>query len=158
LFAERQLVGQERRLTFAAYAAFGGLTGAIEQTAEAALAALSEAERETLPRLLHRLAVSVQGGKDFAIRCMPLAAAAPDAATRRLVEALVGARILVLTTERGGPTIRLAHLQAIERWPRARALLADGHEFADARSKIRKPAWRWDLIAAAALVLLATFA
>ena len=84
LFAERQLIGQERRLTFAAYAAMGGVAGAIEQTAEAALAELSDAERQALPTLLRRLAVPIQGGKDLAIRRVPLADVAPDTATRRL--------------------------------------------------------------------------
>jgi eukaryotic-like serine/threonine-protein kinase len=91
LFAERQLIGQERRLTFAAYAAMGGAAGAIEHTAEAAFAELSDAERQALPPLLRRLVVradepgsgrvsgartpkewpmqaSVAGAKTFAIR------------------------------------------------------------------------------------------
>jgi WD40 repeat protein len=91
---------------------------------------------------------------------VPLADAAPDAGTRRLVEALVGARILLLTTERGGPAIRLAHVQAIERWPRAREIVAGKSGLAGARRARRTSAWRWApaAMATAALVLLAVLA
>jgi hypothetical protein len=49
-------VDREARLTFAAYRALGGLEGAVDKEAEAALQALGEAERARLPRLLRELA------------------------------------------------------------------------------------------------------
>ena len=44
-------------LTFAAYRDIGGLDGAIDKRAEAAVAGLGAAEQGALPRLLRQLAV-----------------------------------------------------------------------------------------------------
>jgi eukaryotic-like serine/threonine-protein kinase len=55
LFAARAQVGAETRLTFAADRALGGLEGAVDKEAEAALETLGETERTQLPRLLREL-------------------------------------------------------------------------------------------------------
>src|SRR5262245_1112799 len=60
LFAAREIVGVERRLTFAAYAALGDVAGALDQAAEGALAAPADAAIRALPALLSRLAAPLQ--------------------------------------------------------------------------------------------------
>ncbi len=131
LFAERQIVGPERRLAFAAYGAVGGVGGAIDLAAERALAGLGEAEVGALPRLLRQLAIPVHqaapndaGRPLLTIRAATLLEAATDAAACRLVDALVEARILLHAKERGVSTIRIAHDRVLESWQRARAIVA----------------------------------
>ena len=131
LFAERQIVGPERRLAFAAYGAVGGVGGAIDLAAERALAGLGEAEVGALPRLLRQLAIPMHqaapndaGRPLLTIRAATLLEAATDAAACRLVDALVEARILLHAKERGVSTIRIAHDRVLESWQRARAIVA----------------------------------
>jgi hypothetical protein len=158
LFAERQLVGAERRLTFAACRALGGISGAIDQAAERALAEPGVAE--ALPRLLRRLTVPVPatanaaGRSALAIRAATLAEAAPDAATRRLVDALVEARILLHSKERGVPTIRLAHDRVLESWRRARELAAGNFDFFRIRDELEEQRRRWEASGRKAALLL----
>ena len=68
------------------------------------MAALGEAELAALPRLLRQLAVPARG-KDgpatLTIRPVSLAEAAPDEASKRLVKALIDARILLSSGEEG---------------------------------------------------------
>ena len=59
LFTERQIAGAERRLTFAAYDALGGVDGAVDRAAERALAGAGEGAVDALPRLLRKLTVPV---------------------------------------------------------------------------------------------------
>ena len=73
----------ETLLTFAAYREIGGLDGAIDKRAEAAVAPLGEAEQACLPRLLRQLAVPARekdGAATLTIRPVPFDEAAPDEA------------------------------------------------------------------------------
>jgi hypothetical protein len=136
LFEERQEVDREVRLTFAAYNGMHGLDGAIDETAEAALAGLGEAELAALPRLLRYLAVPVHdettataGATDLTVKMVPRSAAVRDPATERLVQALINARIIV-SDAAGGPAgegarlIGISHQRVFESWERARAIVA----------------------------------
>ena len=133
LFIERQLAGAERRLTFAAYETLGGIDDAIDRAAERALANAGEGAIDVLPRLLRKLTAPVPaapstaaGRATLVTRAATLVAAAPDEPTRRLVDALVEARILLHAKERGVPTVRLAHASVLTHWQRARGIVA-GH-------------------------------
>jgi len=122
LFKERQIVRGETWLTFASYRAMGGIDGAINQSAEQALARLVRPGEDiedpfrpaiqrdinagidpTLERLLRTLAVPVseqQGAlaaneSALTARVVPLAEAIPDEATGQLVNALLDARIVL---------------------------------------------------------------
>ncbi len=154
LFTERQIAGAERRLTFAAYDALGGIDGAVDRAAEHALAAAGEGAIDALPRLLRNLTAPVHAASSTALgratlvgRAAALIEAAPDAATRRLVDALVEARILLHSKERGIPTIGLAHPSVLETWQRARGIVAGNLEFLrrrddaeDRRARLRQKA------------------
>jgi WD40 repeat protein len=164
LFIDRQIAGAERRLTFAAYDALGGIDGAVDRAAERALAAAGEGAADALPRLLRKLTVPVLasgstavGRATLASRAATLIEAAPDAATRRLVDALVEARILLHSKEHGVPTIRLAHPSVLETWQRARGIVAGNLEFLRRRDEAedRRARLRQKVAMAAAAVFAA---
>jgi WD40 repeat protein len=85
--------------------------------------------------------------------------AAGDAATRRLVDALVEARILLHSKERGVPIIRLAHQSVLEHWQRARGIVAGNLEFLRRRDDAEdRRAWLRQKVALAAAAVFAAIA
>lgn len=152
LFEERVSVDGEMRLTHAAYDAIGGLDGAIDREAERAISRLAEAEVKGLPRLIRQLAAQAAGAERgdtsrtarLTIRAVPLAQAAPDAPTARLVEALIGARILLAAVDEKTPTIRIAHQRVLESWKRARDIVAANTDFFRIREEVEEERRRWE--------------
>ena len=156
LFQERVEAGKEIRLTFDAYRRMGGLAGAINLTAEAALAHLGKAEVAALPRLLRSLAVPVHdsgpataGATDLTVRTVPMTQAVPDEATARLVKALTDARIIVVTGSETGAQgdedvlIGIAHQRVFESWERARKIIAEHRDFFRIREEVETQYQRW---------------
>lgn len=132
LFDRREVKGKETFLTFAAYGEIGGLDGAIDKRAEAAMTGLGEAEQKALPRLLRQLAVpsrAKDGTGALTIRPAPLGEAAPDDASKRLIEALVDARILLSSGQQSGASLRLAHERVLKSWKLAARIVGDNAEF-----------------------------
>ena len=134
----------------------GGLDGAIDQAAEAALARLGKAEIVALPRLLRCLAVPVHdrksattGANDLTVRTVTRLEAAPDPATDRLVNAMIDARIIVTTGADGGSgadhagLIGVSHQRVFESWERARAIVAEHKEFFRIRDEVEAQRRRW---------------
>ncbi|MGV8838917.1 MAG: nSTAND1 domain-containing NTPase [Bauldia sp.] len=146
LFERRETVGGRARLTFAAYAAIGGMGGAIDRQAEVAFAALGADEQARLPRLLRQLAEPDHdgGAAPLAIRAVPLSEAAFDAPSARLVDALVEARVLLSSTEGSATHVRLAHQRVLESWDRARAIVAENAGFFRVREDIEDQRRRWE--------------
>jgi hypothetical protein len=145
LYAERQLVGSRRRLTYAAYAALGGITGAIDHVAERAVRGLGTAEIAALPRVLRHLVAPISGsvpalGGPLAMRSAVLADL--DVPMRRLVAALVDGRLLLHFIERGTPKIRLAHPAVLENWQRARAIMTAAPATLRTMPSTRRGRWR----------------
>src|SRR5262249_27264290 len=101
-------------LTFAAYEELSGLAGIIDREAERALAALAPEDTAALPQVVRHLAVAAENG--LSIRSAPLADVAIDATARRLVDALVAARILVLGGEGESTVVRFAHRRIMTDW------------------------------------------
>ena len=133
---------REVRLTVAAYDAMDGLGGAIDQTAEAALAGLGPSEVAALPRLLRCLAVPVDdhnsatsGGSELTVRVTPANEAVPDDATARLVKVLTEARIIVATGSDDEQEadrealFGISHQRVFESWNRARLIIAEHKDF-----------------------------
>ena len=120
LFENKRVVetpeGPKAELTFAAYEALGGLDGAIDKVAEDAIAApenhLSPAEIDAaLPRLLRRLAARVADDRatttaqaGLTLRAAPFEEVAPDEPSRKLVDVLMRARLLVSELREASPT------------------------------------------------------
>ena len=150
LFEERRVEDGRATLTFAAYEAGGGIGGAIDRAAQRALAGLGEAEVAALPRLLRRLAAPIRdaglvakGRLALTIKPAALAEVAGDPASRRLVEALIEARILLVSVEGAAPVVRLAHQRVLESWSEARAIVAGQADFYRIRAEVADQAARW---------------
>ena len=147
LFEEAKQSDLPRLLTFKAYRALGGLEGAVNKEAEAALQALGSAEQGLLPRLLRELVASAQDGyvtsghAAFDIRPVPLAVAAYDDNSARLVQALINARILLSSSEGSEATLRLAHARVLDAWDRAKIIVAENTDFYRIRADVEAQ-WR----------------
>ena len=150
LFEARERRDHGGQLTFAAYRALGGLEGAVEKEAEAAFARLGATEQARLPRLLRELVAPAGDGTmaagraAFDIRPVPLADAAYDEASARLVQALVDARILLSAGEGGQATVRLAHARVLDSWQRASRIVADNADFYRIRAEVEEQRRRWE--------------
>jgi hypothetical protein len=146
LFERRAIKDADALLTFAAYSEIGGLDGAIDQRAEQALAALGEAEQASLPRLLRQLAVPAREkneGTSLTIRSVSVSEANFNETAKRLVKALVDARILLSSGEEGEAAIRLAHERVLKSWGRAREIVRDNADFYRIRSNVDDQLARW---------------
>jgi hypothetical protein len=138
-------------LSFAAYRALGGLAGAVDKEAEAALNALGEPERARLPRLLRQLAAPSRDSDEavstglnrFEIRPVAFKDAAYDDSSAKLVRALVDARILRSSGAENQATIRLAHARVLDAWGRAKAIVAENADFYRIREDLEAQRRRW---------------
>jgi formylglycine-generating enzyme required for sulfatase activity len=149
LFEGRESVGDETRLPLKVYEGLGGLKGIVEEAGETALASLGEAEKTRLPRLLRQLAVPAhdQDGTEkgaLTIRAVPLAQAAPDDTGRRLLDALVTARLLTTSGIEADAQVRLAHQRVLEDWARARTIVAENADFYRIRAEVEEQRRRWE--------------
>jgi tetratricopeptide (TPR) repeat protein len=151
LFEARVSVGGETRLTYAAFAALGGLSGIIDREAERAVAGLGESELAELPRLLRQLvtvtAADSGDSGNLTTRTVPVVAAAANDSARRLVDALVAARILLVSGEGHGAGLQLAHQRVIADWHRARDLIAANRDFYRVRDEVEAQRRRWQAAA-----------
>lgn len=145
LFEARAERDGETVLTVAAYEALGGLGGAIEQSAEAAFKGLAGAEREALPRLLRKLAVPGVGRDTLTVRAVPMSEVAADGPLRRLVEALVAARVLSTSKQADGTsTLRFAHQRVLDSWQRANSIIEEHRDFYRIRDDVEQQYARWN--------------
>jgi hypothetical protein len=130
------------KLTHAAYDALGGLSGAIAAEAEQAVASLPPTSLDALPRLLRRLAEPARDGKALTLREVPRTDAAADSGEAALVDALLGARILIARRDaQERPTVRLAHDAVLASWPRAKDAAQASRDFYRVRAEV-EDAWR----------------
>ena len=139
-------------LTVGAYESLGGLAGIIDREAERALSGLDEAEIGRLPRLLRQLAAIGEfdgteanaAPASLTIRTVPLDDAVIDAPSRRLVAALIDARILLTSGEGAAAGVRLGHQRVLTDWTRARQLVAASIRFFRIREDVDDQRRRWN--------------
>jgi hypothetical protein len=144
LYERRREESGETRLTHGAYEELGGLRGAIAEEAERAIAGLPPETLDALPRLLRRLAEPARDGKTLTLREVPQGDVAADKAEAALVEALLGARILIARTDAAGhPTLRLAHDAVLASWPKAASAAQASREFYRVRGEVEDALRRW---------------
>jgi tetratricopeptide (TPR) repeat protein len=132
-------------LTFAAYERLGGLEGALAQRAEEVFATLDPAVQAALPTVLRAL-VTLGKGDDLhvASRRVPMARLAVSPESRALVEAFIGARLLVTDrADDGQPVVGVAHEALLRHWPRLREWLEGDQEFLHTRDRVAEWAERW---------------
>ena len=148
--------GERVGLTVAAYRELGGLDGAIDQVAEAAIRdpATGAARRDfeaALPRLLRGVSERVRPGgstttAQAALTARPVAvdALARDAAAHALIDRLVETRLLVSDrTVSGQPSVRLAHERVLTSWKRAQRIIDAHRAYFDVMSDLKIQCQRW---------------
>ncbi len=163
-------VHNSKLLTHAVYEEIGGLDGAIDQTAETALTQLVRPDLKTvefpldrdiqddiaksinpsLEILLRKLVTPVDGGQSGVVaeraltaRLVPISKEMRNDATGKLVEALLKARILLITRTDGGACVRIAHDRVITSWIRARTITETNREFYRVKEFIEHHQQRW---------------
>lgn len=107
-------------LTVAGYRDTGGIRGAVAQSAEQVYEQVSPEQRPALRALLLRLVTPAGEGEPTRSR-LPRRLVAADAEHERLIELLVGARLV--TSDDG--VVELAHEALVRAWPRLRGWLDD---------------------------------
>ncbi|MFE2515534.1 nSTAND1 domain-containing NTPase [Streptomyces mirabilis] len=137
------------RLTLRAYQAGGGLSGAIQQTADKCYEAL-DADARHIARVLLLSLVNHSEQRPFDLKTVPRdvllhdAAGAvdppdPDRAARTL-DALCGHRLVV----DAAAGVSLVHLTLLRAWPRMTNWVRNDQEWTVIRSRIQDEARRWD--------------
>ena len=148
LYEGRQTEGDRTVLPFEVYADLGGLTGIIDEVGERALADLAPVEIARLPRLTRGLAEMGGAGGPLAgtltVRPLPLAEAAADEPLRRLVDALVRARILTVSGTGEGVQVRLAHQRVLTDRARLRDIVVGSADFYRIHADVERQRRRWE--------------
>jgi WD40 repeat protein len=145
VYAEDVGKRDRRALTFATYAALGGLRGAMSKRAEDAVADLSDAARAAVPQVLRTL-VTITGGSEQAVvaRIASIGRFADATPARAVVDALVGARLIVAAGANDTATVRLAHEALITHWERARTQFAADRRDLETRALVEQQQARWE--------------
>jgi hypothetical protein len=127
------------RLTLHAYQAFGGVQGAIGTRAQETFDKLSEAAKKTLPRVFRELLEVDENGTATRKRA-PLEQVERDAASRELIQALVGARLL--TTSQG--LVEVAHEALFRSWGNLKAWIEEAQDDLILLRQVRTAAEWWN--------------
>jgi tetratricopeptide (TPR) repeat protein len=148
LFEGRVAVGSDITLPLGVYDSAGGLKGIIDEVGEKALATLGDDEKARLPRLLRQLAVRVHeesgvSNVGLTIRGVSLVQAAPDSASRKLIDALVAARLLTISGKEADAQVHLAHQRVLENWRRAHAIVVESTDFYRIRAEVDESRRKW---------------
>ena len=149
LFEGRETAGGDTVLPLKVYDSLGGLTGIVDEAGERALAAAGDAALARLPHLLRQLAVPAHdqdgaGKGALTVRSVPLAQAASDETVRKLVDALIDARLLTTAGSAADAQVRLTHQRVLEDWLRARAIVAESADFYRIRADLEESRRKWE--------------
>ena len=139
LYRQRSPDGE---LTYEVFSRLGGVDGAIGRRAEEVIAALEPAQRAALPRVL-ALIVTVSSTTDAVTSCSARWADLHDEEQRKLVSALVEARLLVRELVGSVAGFRVAHEALLRRWPRATEWIASHRNSLLIRARTAALAARW---------------
>jgi WD40 repeat protein len=135
----------KRELTFAAYQALGGITGAIGERAEACFSAQPADVQDAFDEVFRGLAemddaANARPSKKHADKDS-LTASVPAAS---LVEALLGARLLIAEdAPDGGASIRIAHEALFKAWPRLADWISENRVALAIRRRVEQGARLW---------------
>jgi hypothetical protein len=135
---------QQGYLTVEGYHAIGGLTGSLARDADAFFSSLSSGDREVAMAVLLRLVrVTIDGA--IVRRVAKFAElAGPAAQVRRVLDALVAARLVVVSSDvLPDATIDLAHEAIINSWPTFREQIERVTQFLRSRTRLEAAAQRW---------------
>ena len=140
----RRDVGEGRGdvLTYAGYAALGGLEGAIARHAEALIAECPPELKDALAPLLLAL-VEIDDVEGVVAARVVARDSLADPRQRELADRLVAARLAVADDSVPGGALRLAHEALLTRWPTLAALIAEHRDFLAARRRLHRDAATW---------------
>ncbi len=134
-------------LTFAAYRGLGEMKGALAQRAEEVYGRLRPPVQALVPALFRALATVRHGDEDVVVaRRVPRERLENSAEARELLEAFIGARLLVSDRERaddGKAVVGVAHEALLQHWPRLKQWLAEDRDFLRTRARVAEAAERW---------------
>jgi WD40 repeat protein len=128
-------------LSKSAYEAVGGIQNAIAHTAEAAYTALAPL-RQTLVRQIFLRLTALGDGTEDTKRRLNRRELDDDPETEAVLQALAGARLLVLDHE----GVEIAHEALIRSWPRLRDWLADDREGRRIHRQLTEATDLWDAL------------
>jgi len=132
---------QGTTLTVAGYEAAGGIHDALAGIAERTFAALTEDRQRVARRLFLRLISLGDSAEDGKRRVSGRELGADDA-TKSVLDALVGARLL--TVDAGG--VEIAHESLIRHWPRLRDWLAEDREGLRIQRALTRATDEWEAL------------
>lgn len=136
---------QGRRLTHEAYAAIGGVHGAIARRAEEELEKLSPGEQEMARRVLLRLVQPGEGTEDTRRRARFKELPGQNAELKSVIDRLAEARLL--TTGRdaasGDELVDVSHEALIRNWPRFRGWIEEGRAALRIQRRLTEQAEEW---------------
>ncbi len=130
------------QLLFSVYKNLGGIEGAIGKNAEQAIAQLSTAEKDSLPRVLSLLVTLREDEQSITSRTA-LWQQLQNEAERTLVKAMVEHRLFVSHLQNAVPCFSIAHEALLRRWPRATAWIAEHHQSLSVKSRLQHLTKRW---------------
>ncbi|MGR9116334.1 MAG: nSTAND1 domain-containing NTPase [Gammaproteobacteria bacterium] len=137
-------------LTQAAYQAMGGLEGAIGSRAESVFQTLDSAAQMALPPLIAALVVLDskeqlnRQTETFTRHWAPLEKLTGTTESKRLIDSLIAARLLVAERDTdGNAIISIAHEALLRHWPRLQKWLEENKTFLRTRARIAAAALRW---------------
>jgi WD40 repeat protein len=143
LYAKDITEKQGNELTYATYESLGGLKGAIANRAEEVVAKLPPHTQSEIPRVLRAL-TTVGGLEQKAVgRSTPLAEFDRRKDARAVVDALIGARLLVASDEAGIARVGLAHEALLTHWKRASEQLVADRRDLETRALVERQLARW---------------
>ncbi|HEY8143661.1 MAG TPA: protein kinase [Kofleriaceae bacterium] len=130
-----------RRLTRTAYLALGAVGGALAQHAEATLGAIALEDQAAVREAFRHLVTSE--GTRAVLRRGELTELLPDARGERVIEHLIGARLLVGSEAMGGEQVEIIHEALLSSWPRLVGWRLDDAESLRLRDQLRSAARQW---------------
>jgi DNA-binding SARP family transcriptional activator/WD40 repeat protein len=132
-------------LTSAAYAAMGGVSGAIWQRAEATFGALDDAAQTAARRTFGRLVTLGEGAEDTRRRVLRRDLG-PDGATEAVLDAFGTARLLSFDRDDTSrePTVEIAHEALLREWPRLRSWRDDDRADLRLERHLERAAQDWE--------------
>ena len=146
LFDRREVKGEETLLTFAAYSDIGGLDGAIDKRAEAAMAALGEAEQAACRGCC--ASSPCRRGRRAAARRSPSAPCRSPKPLPTRPRSVWHKRLSMPASccraaKKRRRSVRLAHERVLKSWKRAADIVRDNADFYRIRDDVEDQLDRW---------------
>lgn len=132
----------EGQLLVAVYQELGGIEGAIGKAAEEAMAQLSPAQQQALPRVLSMLVTLRENEESVTSRSARWADLSNED-EKALVQAMVDKRLFVSHLQHGEACFSVAHEALLRRWPRAANWIGEHKDSLALKARLHYQAQRW---------------